>query len=302
MAIIKRLSRGFTPDPQLVTNGALYALIAGVIGARLFYVIHYFETFKDDLLSIFAVWRGGLEQLGGAIAALAVIIFYIRRHKLPIRRYLDVIAVGLFFAIAFGRIGCFLNGCCFGKPTELPWAVRFPYNSFAYRSQVQPDPARNRFEPQLGLSPKYFEEVEENGRFHLQLIPVERLTSEQIEYLKATDKFRTLPVHPTQLYDSANAVLCGVILFFLWRRDENLRSSTPENAAKISARPGFIFSLMFIFYGVTRFLLEFLRDDNPYEFDSLTVSQNLSILMVILGLVLLTVFSRIKKDFAKIER
>ena len=68
--VIKRLSRPLKTDPQLVSNAALYALIAGLIGARLFYVIHYFDKFKGNLLSIFAIWQGGLELLGGFIFAM----------------------------------------------------------------------------------------------------------------------------------------------------------------------------------------------------------------------------------------
>ncbi|NIR08113.1 MAG: hypothetical protein GTN82_22050, partial [Candidatus Aminicenantes bacterium] len=90
---------------------------------------------------------GGLELLGGVILAILVVFFYLWRHKLPIRRYLDILAIGLLLALAFGRIGCFLNGCCFGKPTDQLWGVRFPYASFAYRSQVSPNLQRNRPEP-----------------------------------------------------------------------------------------------------------------------------------------------------------
>ena len=63
--IIRRLSRDITPDPQMITNAALYSLIAGVVGARVFYVIHYYDKFKDRLIDVFAIWQGGLELLGG---------------------------------------------------------------------------------------------------------------------------------------------------------------------------------------------------------------------------------------------
>jgi phosphatidylglycerol---prolipoprotein diacylglyceryl transferase len=101
--------------------------------------------------------------------------------------------------------------------------------------------------------------------------------------------YRCLAVHPTQLYSSANALVgCG-ILYLFWRRSRNRR-----NAKKLLAKPGSTFGLMFIFYGVTRFGLEFVRDDNPFEFDSLTVSQNISIAMIVLGIVLAVVFEKAK--------
>jgi phosphatidylglycerol:prolipoprotein diacylglycerol transferase len=101
--VIRRLSRDMTPDPQYVYNGAMYALIAGVLGSRLFYVAHHFEQFRGRLLSVFAVWQGGLEVLGGAILAIAAIFFYLRHHKLPVRRFLDVVAIGLMLALGLGR-------------------------------------------------------------------------------------------------------------------------------------------------------------------------------------------------------
>jgi len=106
VTVIRYLSRDITPDPQYITNAALYSLIAGVLGARLFYVIHHFDQYRDDLLSVFAIWQGGLELLGGVILAIAVIFLYLVYHKLPIRRYLDILAIGLMLALAFGRIGC----------------------------------------------------------------------------------------------------------------------------------------------------------------------------------------------------
>ncbi|MBN2018691.1 MAG: prolipoprotein diacylglyceryl transferase, partial [Sedimentisphaerales bacterium] len=97
--VIRRLSRDITPGPQLITNASLYALMAGVVGARLFYVLHYIDQFRDAPLDVFKVWEGGLELLGGVVAAILVIILYLRYHKLPVRRYLDILAIGLMLAL-----------------------------------------------------------------------------------------------------------------------------------------------------------------------------------------------------------
>jgi len=118
--LIRRLSRNITPDPQLITNAALYSLIAGIVGARLFYVLHYFDMFQSNPLSVFAIWRGGLELLGGVISAITVIALYLRYHKLPIRRYLDILAIGLMLALVFGRIGCFLMAAASENPPICP--------------------------------------------------------------------------------------------------------------------------------------------------------------------------------------
>ncbi len=297
VSLIRRLSRDITPDPQLITSAALYSLIAGVIGARLFYVIHYFDNFRGNLLSVFAVWRGGLELLGGVVLTVTVIILYLRHHKLPVRRYLDILAIGLMMALALGRIGCFLRGCCYGRPTDLPWAVRFPYGSDAYYSQIYPDPQRNRPQPQLHLPSDYFGYTGKDGLWYEGLKPYEALTPEQKQMVD-NGPCRCLPVHPTQLYSSANALLCCLMLYLFWRRSQNaVRSRKYE---KFLVKPGSTFALMFILYGFTRFFLEFLRDDNPFEYKwwtiykGGTISQNLVIYMVILGLLLMIIFQRMK--------
>ena len=295
ISLIRHLSKNITTYPQHITNAALYALIGGVIGARTFYVIHYFDKYRDNWLDIFRIWQGGLELLGGVIAAVTVILIYMLYHKLPIRRYLDILAIGLMLALAFGRIGCFLNGCCFGKPTDLPWAVRFPYDSFAYHSQINPNLERNRPEPQLKLPEDYFYYTDLGGKKYIK--PYEQLTEAQ-QYEVTKGKYRSLPVHPTQLYSSVIAAILCLVLYFFWRRSQN-------SQGKLFAKPGSTFSLMLILYGIMRFFIEFLRDDNPFEYGwwaiykGGTISQNISIYMVILGVVLMVVFEKIKQKEAK---
>ncbi len=295
--VIRRLSRDITPDPQYITNASLYTLIAGVVGSRLFYVIHYFDKFKGDLLSVFAIWQGGLELLGGVVLAILVVFFYLWRHKLPIRRYLDILAIGLLLALAFGRIGCFLNGCCFGKPTDQLWGVRFPYGSFAYRSQVSPNLHRNRPEPYFKLPDDFFNTYYDSAVPTKILKSYDQLTQEQQEMVKY-GPYRCLHVHPVQLYSSALALLNAFLLYLFWRRARKLPAS--KNTRKFLTKPGSTFALMFILYGIARILLEFVRDDNPFEYawwaiyKGGTVSQNLGIYMVILGFVLMLIFQTIK--------
>jgi phosphatidylglycerol:prolipoprotein diacylglycerol transferase len=297
--VIRRLSRDITPDPQLITNASLYTLIAGVVGARLFYVIHYFDKFRGDLASVFAIWQGGLELLGGVVLAILVVFFYLWRHKLPIRRYLDILAVGLMLALVFGRLGCFLNGCCFGKPTDKLWGVRYSYNSFAYRSQVQPNPDRDRDKAYLELPDEFFNYSFDDtapGKF---LKPYEQLNQQQKDMVN-NGPYRCLHVHPTQLYSSAVALFCSFLLYLFWRRTRNAVASKKE--AGLFNKPGCTFGLMLIMYGFLRFFMEFLRDDNPYEYawwaiyKGRTVSQNLGIYMVIFGVLLMVIFQKMKSD------
>jgi len=292
VTVIRYLSRHFTSNPQHITNAALYSLIAGVIGARTFFVIHYSDQFRGNPLGVLEIWNGGLELLGGVLLAIAVIVFYIRYYKLPMRHYLDVLAIGLVAALVFGRLGCFLNGCCYGKPTDLPWGVRFPYGSFAYQSQTRADPDRNRPLPYIDLPESYFGYRDAQGEYIPDLKPMSELTPEQ-RTLVTEGKYRCLLVHPTQLYSSAGAVVLGLVLLLFLRRSHRGEES---GVYPFLTRPGTTFSLMFILYGFGRFLMEFVRDDNPFEVASITVSQLLSLGLIALGIVLMAYFAKVEPE------
>jgi phosphatidylglycerol---prolipoprotein diacylglyceryl transferase len=290
--VVRRLSRDITPDPNMITNLSLYTLVAGVVGARIFYVLHYYENFRGDFAGVFKIWQGGLELLGGVLAAIIVIILYLRYYKLPARRYLDILAIGLMLALAFGRIGCFLNGCCFGQPSDVAWAVRFPYNSLAYQSEILPNPTRNRPEPELKLPSDFFGYMDENKIWRQGLKPFDKLTDEQ-KQMVTTGPYRCLAIHPTELYSSADAAILAGLLYLFWRRS---RKAEKSGMRKLFAKPGSTSVLMLILYGLVRFFEEFLRDDSPFEtgrwmiYGGGTISQNLSIYMVILGMVLIVIF------------
>lgn len=104
-----------------------YIILAALIGSRLLYVIVNLGFFIQNPLKIFAMWEGGLVFHGGLIAAVLTAFFYMRRHELPYRATFDALAVGMPLGQFFGRLGCFMAGCCFGRPTDLPWAVRFTH-------------------------------------------------------------------------------------------------------------------------------------------------------------------------------
>ncbi|MCX5644440.1 MAG: prolipoprotein diacylglyceryl transferase [Phycisphaerae bacterium] len=292
VAIIRYLSRHFTRDPQIITNAALYALVAGVVGARAFFVLHYFDRYRADPLSVFAIWNGGLEVIGGVMLAIAVILLYGRHHKVPIRHYLDVLAIGLLAALMFGRIGCFLNGCCYGRPTDLPSGMRFPYGSFSYSSQVKPDPGRHRLEPYFTLPQEYFSHTTEDGVDSSELKPAKYLTPEQRE-LVTKGPYRALPVHPTQLYSSAAAGLLALLLYGFWRRSQRAEASGRYG---VLTKPGSIFGLMFILYAIKRFSVEMIRDDNPFEMAGLTISQLLCFVLAALGIALAIYFGLSKPE------
>jgi len=295
--LVRRLSRRAGLDPETTSNVALYSLIVGVIGARAFFVIHHFDQFRGGILGVFAIWRGGLEFLGGVVPAVGFLLLYLHIRKLPIRRYLDVLAMGLMMGLAFGRLGCFLNGCCFGRPTDLPWALRFPYRSYAYVSQINLDPARDRAEPYLHVPPRdYADFYTQDGTWYPK--PLEALTEQQ-RYEVTKGRYRCLSIHPTQLYASVHAfLLCG-ILYLLWRR--SLAGARSDRRRSRLWQPGIAVAGLCLLYGPGRFVLEALRDDNPYELGTLTISQIMGIVMFLAGLVLFAVLMTRKPDVSDVE-
>ncbi len=101
-----------------------WILIPAIIGARLFYVIQFHEQFAARPLEIIRIDKGGIVFYGGLIAALISTYIFCRRRKKSFPSVLDAIAPALALGHAFGRVGCFINGCCFGRPCgDLPGVV-----------------------------------------------------------------------------------------------------------------------------------------------------------------------------------
>jgi phosphatidylglycerol:prolipoprotein diacylglycerol transferase len=117
-----------------------WILAGGLIGARALYVISYWNRdFAGRPISeIFRIWNGGLVFYGGLAGAILVAIWRIRKTGLPLWQVADCLAPGAALGHAFGRVGCFLNGCCFGRPTDLPWGIRFPLDRVEHGHPVHP--------------------------------------------------------------------------------------------------------------------------------------------------------------------
>lgn len=116
-------------SPDVLTNCGILALIGGILGSRIAYVIQHWEEFSGSgAVGILDFTGGGLIYYGGVILATAMVLSYLLVMKLPIRRYLDILAVSLMVGLAFGRAGCTLNGCCYGGLARRDWALtmRFP--------------------------------------------------------------------------------------------------------------------------------------------------------------------------------
>src|SRR3954470_20084804 len=135
MWLARFMARRSRIDPELFSNAALIALFTGVLGARLSHVLENYSYFARNPGEIFDIGSGGLTYYGGFLLAFPILVIYARRKHIPIRIGMDIVAPCLMIGLAFGRIGCFLNGCCYGAECALPWAVQFPYGSYAYQDQ-----------------------------------------------------------------------------------------------------------------------------------------------------------------------
>ncbi|MBI4743287.1 MAG: prolipoprotein diacylglyceryl transferase [Actinobacteria bacterium] len=103
----------------------LLAIIGGVFGARIFYVIGHLKYFLIVPLDIFKIYQGGLVFYGGFLGGAIAILLYLKQKKLSIGDFADIVAPAVAIGAAVGRLGCFFNGCCYGKPATIPWAIHF---------------------------------------------------------------------------------------------------------------------------------------------------------------------------------
>jgi phosphatidylglycerol:prolipoprotein diacylglycerol transferase len=105
------------------------AAITGVVGARIFYVLGHLDAFSSDWGRIFDFNMRGLVYYGGLLLAVPSCLLVVKRMKLPLGAVSDAVGLAMPLSLAIARVGCFLNGCCGGKPSGLPWAVTYPGTS-----------------------------------------------------------------------------------------------------------------------------------------------------------------------------
>ncbi len=165
-------------DPEKAWDFVFMAVIGGILGAKIYYVLLNWPRLMEDPASLIFS-RGGLVWYGGFLGATALIVWEIRRSKLPLGQMADAVAAPLAIAYAVGRIGCFMVGDDWGRPTDSWVGIRFP--------QGTPPTTVTEIQRQFGLTvdPAL---IEKYGQ--------------------------VVPVHPTQLYEVGMSTL---IFLFLWR-------------------------------------------------------------------------------------
>jgi phosphatidylglycerol---prolipoprotein diacylglyceryl transferase len=115
-------------SPELITDLGTWLGVGAIVGSRLLYVITYWNEYfaHEPIWEIFMLRNGGLVFFGGLAGATLTGTLYVFYKKLPFWKVADVMSPSIALGHVFGRIGCFLNGCCYGYPTQCPWAVHYP--------------------------------------------------------------------------------------------------------------------------------------------------------------------------------
>lgn len=123
LAVVRARRHGL--DGAKIMDFGIYIIIAALVGAKLMLLIIDFNYFRQQPREILSVVRAGGVFYGGLIAALLVGLLLVRRYKLPAWTTADMIAPGIALGHIVGRLGCLLAGCCYGKPTDMPWGITF---------------------------------------------------------------------------------------------------------------------------------------------------------------------------------
>jgi phosphatidylglycerol:prolipoprotein diacylglycerol transferase len=197
--MLRRKARDEGLPEQKIFDFSLYILAAAILGAKLLLVIVEWRHYVENPRSLLEVLRSGGVFYGGLIAATAVGIWYMRKHRLPAWKIADMGAPSIALGEAIGRWGCFAAGCCYGKPTDSALGVTFT------------DPFAN----------------------------------------EAVGTPLNVPLHPTQIYLSANALLIFFVLQWAYRR---------------KTFDGEVFWLYVLLYAITRGVLETFRGDSVRGF------------------------------------
>lgn len=251
IALAKFLARRCGLDPELFVNIGIIALLTGVLGARVVHVLQDWKdytsapTLSENLLHMINLRRGGLVFYGGLLLATPACIAYGLWKKVPIRRGMDIVAPTLMVGLAIGRIGCFMNGCCWGGPCELPWSVQFPYGSPPFEKQF--DEGTLKVDESLVVRTVYDKvKLLTLALKHPRLIDKSELNTPELR--ARADSAHSHAVHPTQLYSTITALLiAGVCVAYF----------------TLAPAAGRVFGLMLVLEGAGRFTIENLRVEPP---------------------------------------
>ncbi|MBN2712719.1 MAG: prolipoprotein diacylglyceryl transferase [Planctomycetes bacterium] len=227
--------------PEVVMDIGLYSIICGIVGARLAFIITDFHPDPASdfpLLDMVAIWKGGLTFQGGLFLALAVCIWYLKANMISAAKVADIFAPATAFGVAMGRIGCFLNGCCWGRicSPDFPLGQKFPLDSGVHHHHLQ-----------LLRDGSLLETLSKTGNDKIA-----QSLSHLDPVMATLQDIPLIPVHPAQLYTSAALfAIFGILLV------------VDKLPGKFDGRTMLVFLML---YSCVRFAIELLRDDTPLLF------------------------------------
>jgi len=267
-------------DPDNISRIGIVALIAGVLGARVAYVVENWSDFsrsKDFFGDVLNITSGGLIYFGGLLLATVAVIAAIALRRRPVRRYVDIVAIGVMLGLAFGRAGCLLNGCCWGSRCRHDWTLSARFPMYSHPLLKLGGDRDNVFsEGTAGPSPVYSHQLA-NDREALKVDPLLVDADGQLirpsdfapRQIKAALASHSLAVKPAQILGFFNALILASILTLFYR---------------MRRREGQVFALMLVLYPITRFLLEMIRADNEHDISRLILTHNqITSLVMFLG-------------------
>jgi phosphatidylglycerol---prolipoprotein diacylglyceryl transferase len=226
--LLRRKARAAGLPDQKVFDFSIYLLAAAILGAKLMLAVVDFKDYIQNPSDALEILRSGGVFYGGLIAATGVGLWYLRKHRLPLWQLADMAAPSIALGEAIGRWGCFAAGCCYGKPTDVPWAVTFT-DPFAHEAVGTP---------------------------------------------------LNVPLHPTQIYLSLNALALFGITQWLYRRKKF---------------DGEVFWVYVLGYAITRGIIEIFRGDMIRGFvipDVLSTSQFIGLVAALFAVFMLRHLAR----------
>ncbi len=306
-------------DPDMLLSLAIWVFVAGLVGARALYVAEYWRDFQRPTVgatigAVLNVTKGGLVVYGGLIGAALAFVWRVYRCRLPALALADVVVASLALGQGIGRVGCLLNGCCYGGACEAPLpSITFPWGSPAHVRQVQTgklflhglklpldtlaapviqDVAPGSPAEKAGLKAgervvavsgkpdaegrDFFQPLPTTGKALDALFSVDGETNHDYLSIITSDGTthrvgsvdpnalpRSVPVHPTQIYSAINGLVVCLFLWFVF---------------PFRRRDGEVLAWGLTVFPITRFLMEWVRTDEPQNFlFGMTISQTISV-------------------------
>ena len=300
-------------DPEIILSLATWLFVSGIVGARLFYVIEYWDKFQQAptlvgrLIAMANLTQGGLVVYGSLLAGGAALIVFVYKNHLPGLALADLIAPGVVLGVGLGRIGCFFNGCCYGGISDLPWAVQFPAGSPAYSDQVEHGQlfVHGLIFAGSGSDPAVIAKVEQDSPAAREgLKPGDEVTAINGAAVDSVEAAQMELLRTFGTGQKLSVAVAGERQPKTWTLSDAIPRSRSVHPAQLYSlidglllcffllayepyrrRDGELTALVLTIHPILRFLLEIIRvDESPVFHTGLSISQNISIAIFAAGI------------------